>query len=83
MACKNHRGAYRAAIDYVLVVMPGTFLLFLPAFTLLASASDSLHTHAHPSLLAVLGFHVKLFLRLAGSLLVLIWLFGRILRRHV
>lgn len=76
---KNHRGAYRTALGYILVVMAGTFLLFLPAFTLLANAPDRVHTHAYPSLLAIFGFHVKLFLRLVGSLLLLIWLFAGVL----
>jgi hypothetical protein len=57
--------------------MAGTFLVFLPLFTLLANAQDSrFHPSVHPSLLAILGFHAKLFLRVAGSLLVLIWLFA-------
>jgi hypothetical protein len=76
---KNHRGAYRTALGYVLVVMAGTFLLVLPAFTLLANAPDRFHPNAHPSLLAILGFHAKLLLRLVGSLLVLIWLFAGVL----
>ncbi len=59
--------------------MAGTFLLFLPAFTLLANAPDRFHPHTHPSLLAIFGFHVKLFLRVAGSLLVVIWLFAGVL----
>lgn len=76
MVRKNHRGAYRTALGYVLVVMAGTFLIVLPAFTLLANGSDRLHAYPHSSLLAVLGFHAKLFLRVAGSLLVAIWLFA-------
>lgn len=76
MVRKSHRGAYRTALGYVLVVMAGTFLLVLPAFTLLANEPDRFHPYAHPSLLAILGFHVKLLLRLFGSLLVLIWLFA-------
>ena len=79
MVRKNHRGAYRTALGYVLVVMAGTFLLFLPSFTLLANAPDRFHPHAHPSLLAILGFHAKLFLRLVGSPLLLIWLFAGVL----
>jgi hypothetical protein len=59
--------------------MAGTFLLVLPAFTLLANAPDRFHPNAHPSLLAILGFHAKLLLRLVGSLLVLIWLFAGVL----
>jgi hypothetical protein len=73
---KDHRGAYRTALGYVLVVMAGTFLLVLPMFTLLASEPDRLHAYAHPSLLAVLGFHAKLLLRLVGSFLVVLWLFA-------
>jgi len=35
--------------------MGGTFLVFLPTFTLLVNGSDKLHAYPHPSLLAVLG----------------------------
>jgi hypothetical protein len=76
---KNHRGAYRTALGYVLVVMGGTFLVFLPLLTLLANTQDRFHPFVHPSLLAILGFHAKLFLSVAGSLLVLIWLFAGVL----
>ena len=79
MVRKNHRGAYRTALGFVLVVMGGTFLVFLPSFTLLATAPDRFHPSAHPSLLAILGFHAKLFLRVAGSPFVLIWLFAGVL----
>lgn len=79
MIRKNHRGAYRTALGYVMVVMGGTFLVFLPLFTLLANTQDRFHPSVHPSLLAILGFHAKLFLRVAGSPLVLIWLFAGVL----
>src|SRR6266849_572495 len=76
MARPNHRGAYRTAIGYVLIVMGGTFLLVLPALSLLGAWQDRSYgySHVHPSVLAVLGAHLKLFFRLVGSLLVLIWL---------
>ena len=73
---KNHRGAYRTALGYVLVVMGGTFLVVTPAFNLLASGGDRFHPYAHPSVLAVLGFNVKLFFRVAGSPAVALWLFA-------
>ena len=80
MARPQHRGAYRTAIAYVLVVMGGTFLLVLPAFTLLANFQEKSYAAYHhltqPGVLAVLGAHLKLFLRLVGSLMVLIWLFA-------
>jgi hypothetical protein len=76
---KNHRGAYRTALGYVLVVMGGTFLVVTPAFNLLASGADRFHPYAHPSVLAVLGFNVKLFLRVAGSPAVALWLFAGVL----
>lgn len=83
MARKNHRGAYRTAIAYVLIVMGGTFLLVLPAFTLLASVQEksyaAYHHLAQPSVVPILGFHLKLFLRLAASFLVLLWLFAGVL----
>jgi hypothetical protein len=78
MARPKHRGAYRTAISYVLIVMGGTFLLVLPALSLLGAWQDRSYgySHVHPSVLAVLGAHLKLFFRLVGSLIVLIWLFA-------
>ena len=76
MARKNHRGAYRTAIWYVLIVMGGTLAGVLPAFSLLASWQEKSHGYNHPSVLAMLGLYLKLFLRLAASPLVLGWLFS-------
>lgn len=81
MARMNHRGAIRAAIAYVLVVGGGTFLVVMTGLNALMAAEDNFggHAHAQVSLLALLGLNLKLFLRLSGSLYVLIWLFVGVL----
>ena len=71
-----HRGAYRTAIGYVLVVMGGVFVIVFPALALLASGDKSYggYTHGHSGVFAVFGLHLKLFFRLAGSWMIVIWL---------
>ncbi len=79
MARPNHRGAYRTAIGYVLIVMGGTFLLVMSALNLWAAWQDKSYGHNHrnnPGVVAVFGFNLKLFLRLVCSPFVLLWLFA-------
>jgi len=79
MARPNHRGAYRTAIGYVLIVMGGTFLLVMSAWNLWAASEDKSYGYIHrnnPSVVAVLGFNLKLFLRLVCSPFVLLWVFA-------
>jgi hypothetical protein len=79
-ARKNHRGAYRTAVAYVLIVMAGTLVVILPALGILGNFFDKSYAHtrhiAQPGILAVVGAHLKLFLRLVGSFVVLLWLFA-------
>ena len=74
MARKLHRGAFRTALEYVLIVMGGTALFITLRIALGGNWYFDSHGYIHPGFRASLVSGSVFFLRILGSLLVLAWL---------
>lgn len=75
MARKNHRGAFRTAIGYVLFVMGGTSVFVMLVVGLGGDWFFNEREYIHPGLRAAVTAGPAFFLRISASVLVLDWLF--------